>query len=83
MRSEGNVFFFAAATLIPANSNPSPCAASIHHTLRNSMWRSEVEKGDSNFRDSGSTSTRHSDDGPPAVILNSHAALQVGKNSNA
>ena len=40
------------------HSKPCPCAASTQHTVTYRLRGSEVEKSDSNFRVSGSTSRR-------------------------
>ena len=48
--------FAASSPPISLNPKPSPRATSTQHIIRSSLWASDVEKGDSNFRVSKSNS---------------------------
>ena len=48
--------FVASSPPISLNPKPSPRATSTQHIIRSSLWASDVEKGDSNFRVSKSNS---------------------------
>ena len=50
------VIFASSSPPISLNPKPSPRATSTQHIIRSSLWASDVEKGDSNFRVSKSSS---------------------------